>query len=240
MSTVPAPTQPRLAIRVPVAALWAVAAALVVAHILVVYAWFGDAIDEKATGLKYWHISIFDLDEEESFGTWFSAMILLLAGQLLLQHARLARAAPGRWVAWWTVLAVGFHVLSVDEVVGMHEYLNTLLGETSWTDVGIVGVAVVALAFLPFLVSLPARTRIWFVIAGLAYVGGAVGVERATEVYDTKEALNSLAYNLWNALEEGLEMAGVLLFITELVRMLASPARAADGEAPAVGNAEAE
>ena len=39
---------------------------------------------KDALGFEYWQIAIFDLDEEESFGTWFSAAILLFAALLLI------------------------------------------------------------------------------------------------------------------------------------------------------------
>ena len=45
-------------------------------------------------------------------------------------------------------------------------------------------------------------------VAGIIYVGGAVGVEH----YSGAD-LNSLRYNMLTALEEGLEMTGVILAI---------------------------
>ncbi len=60
---------PHFTTRVPVRALWVVAIALVALHVVAVTIWFGDLVDQEATGLRCWHISIFALDEEESFGT---------------------------------------------------------------------------------------------------------------------------------------------------------------------------
>ena len=40
---------------------------------------------------------------------------------------------------------------------------------------------------------------------------------RYTDWYEERELLDTLAYNLWNAVEEGLEMAGVVLFIHALL-----------------------
>jgi len=47
-----------------------------------------------------------------------------------------------------------------------------------------------------------------FVVAGLIYGGGAVGVEHYTD-----SEVNSLHYNMWTALEEGMEMYGVIVLI---------------------------
>jgi len=153
-----------------------------------------------------------DLDKEEGFGTWFSAAILLFTGQLLLLHAAAVRKSSDRWFPWWLVLGLGFVFLSVDEVAGMHEYLNTFLDETSdisgWTDVALGGMALVGLAFLPFLWALRRRTAALFVIAGCISPGGAVGVERWTG-----DDVDSLGYNMWTTLEEGMEMGGVIAMI---------------------------
>ncbi len=69
-------------------------------------------------------------------------------------------------------------------------------------------------------------------LGGILYLGGAIGVERATEVYTTKAELNSLPYHLWNGLEEGLEMAGILVFLGALVR--ATDAEEAGAAPPAL------
>ena len=46
-----------------------------------------------------------------------------------------------------------------------------------------------------------------------------MGVERALDVYAQADMLNSLPYNLWNTLEESMEMLGVVVFIDTLLRM---------------------
>jgi len=191
----------------------AIAGALIVLHVVAMRLYFNDDVSLPGSWrLRYWHIAMLDLDEEESFGTWFSAIILLLTGRLLLAHAATVRRAGARWYAWWLVLAIGFHFLSIDEVAGMHEYLNSVLEETStdsaWTDVALGGLGLVAVAYLPFLVGLRRRTAVLFVIAGLIYAGGAVGVERWTG-----DDVKSLSYNMWTTLEEGMEMVGVIVMI---------------------------
>jgi len=196
-------------------ALWlaAVAACLVVLHVAAMQIYYNPDLGfSEAEWLHFWHVSMFDLDNEDAFGTWFSAVTLIFTGQLLLLHAAAVRETEDRWYPWWFVLGLGFHVLSIDEVAGMHELLNTFLramDEPSvWTDVALAGIAVLACAYLPFLRALRQRTAWLFSIAGLIYLGGAVGVERWTG-----EDVNSLHYNMWTTVEEGLEMAGVIVMI---------------------------
>ena len=194
-----------------------IAAGLVLAHIVSVVVWYRDLLPIE----EWLYISFFDLDEEESLGTWFSALILFGAGQLALLQSRYAKHQAQGWYWCWLLLAIGFHILSLDEVAGFHEFVNTIVENTHWTTFGAIIVLVVAAAYLPFLLALPARTRWLFVLSGAIYVGGAVGVEWATLWYEENDQLNTLAYNLWNALEEGMEMGGVVLFIYALLDFIA-------------------
>jgi len=197
-----------------------VTALLSAAHVVAITAYFGGYVD-----CSYWQVSIFDLDAEQSLGTWFSAVLLLLAGRLLVEEHSRSRDAGCAQQRGWALLAVGFHLLSLDEVAGLHESLNTALETTSWTLFGAAGAALLLLVFAPFLGRLDGRTRAVFLVAGLIYLGGAIGVERSTDFYADTDQLHSLAYNLWNTLEETLEMAGVVLFIHALQRrqLLADP-----------------
>ncbi|TFH47101.1 MAG: hypothetical protein E4H01_08855 [Lysobacterales bacterium] len=195
----------------------AIAAVLVVLHIATAVALF-----YKALPFDDWrYASFFDLDWEPSLGTWYAAVILLIAGQLLLLQTLFTRRAGNAWWPWWLVLCLGFHGMSLDEVAGFHEYLNTMLSRVRWTTVGSAIALIVAVAYLPFLRALPARTCWLFVLAGAIFIGGAIGVESYTVRYELAKQLNTLPYNMWTALEEGMEMAGVILFIYALLDHMA-------------------
>ncbi len=190
-----------------------ITAVLVIVHVAAMQFIFNDDLGlSDRWGVDYWHLSIFDLDEEASFGTWFSVVILLIAGRLLVAQAKLLRAQADTSHVWWLVLGIGFHFLSIDEVVGMHELVNTLMEETPWTVLAFWIVALVGLSYLPFLWRYRWRTAGLFLLAGAIYVGGAVGVEHWTDA-----DVNSLHYNMWTTLEEGMEMAGVIVFIYALL-----------------------
>ncbi|MGA1199095.1 MAG: hypothetical protein ACO36I_21595, partial [Candidatus Latescibacterota bacterium] len=64
------------------------------------------------------------------------------------------------------------------------------------------------------------QTRWLFVISGAIFVGGAVGVEMSTDWYEDADLLNTLAYNLWTAVEEGMEMGSIVLFIHALLQYI--------------------
>ena len=202
------------------------AALLLLLHLVVMWLYFEDVLP----ALRWAEVSIFDLDTEESFGTWFSAVLLLIAGRLLWLQRGALRQRGERRVLGWTVLAVGFHVLSVDEVAGVHEYLNHMLKSHDagirWTAIGGPLAAVVGLAFVPWLLRLPARTRALFIVGGVLYLGGAVLVERWTDVYEDWGKLYTYEYHLWIALEEWLEMVGVIVFLRGLLEYMAGEADA--------------
>ena len=81
--------------------------------------------------------ALFDLDEEESFGTWFSAGLLFLVAGVALLCGRRARSVGQPSIAW-ALLGAGFLILSIDEVVGLHETANTVT-EFSWAIPGGMG-----------------------------------------------------------------------------------------------------
>ncbi len=199
--------------------LW-IAIGLTLAHVICMVGWYryGDMLPFD----DFLYISFFDLDEEESLGTWFSALILFFASALTLFQARFPLNKLRRWHFCWWLLGIGFCVLSIDEVAGFHEFVNTVVEGTHWTTFGAIVVLVTGLAFLPFMLKLPFRTMVLFLAAGSIYVGGAVGVEYATLWHEENRQLNTLGYNLWNALEEFMEMAGVILYIYALLAYIES------------------
>ena len=165
-------------------------------------------------GLNYYHLEIeerpwlvqqlFHLDEENNIPTWYSSFLLLNCAFVL--HVVSKKKMDHQ--AHWTFLSLGFLILAVDEVAGMHESLNTAI-DINWAIPGAILVAVVGVLFIPFLLSLERRLAILFVISGLLYVSGALGVELLSEDMDE----DSLEYGFATAVEEGMEMLGAWMFL---------------------------
>lgn len=159
---------------------------------------------------------LFDVDEEENFPTWYSSFALLFSAGLLYAIASQKRLQQDRFARHWLGLSVIFLAMSIDEIAGMHEALNTVT-EFPWTKPAAVVAAVVALIYLPFLIHLPKPTRIGFLLAGMLFAGGAIGVEHASDWYLEEQSMDSFGYSLLTGLEEGMEMFGVVLFINALL-----------------------
>ena len=183
------------------------------------------------------HDEVFGLVEltfvgnERNIPTLFSVLDLAFASLLLAVIAAITRKNRRPDFSKWVVLAVGFMYLAFDEALSLHERMSVpikkMVGEgalgfhhTYWAIPGLAGVIVVGLYYLRFLFRLPARTRILFVVAGVIFIGGAVGVEMLSgDFYDTHG--DTLGYSMVVTLEESLEIAGVIVFVYAILDYVA-------------------
>ena len=189
------------------------------------------ALDTRGVGFAYGLVPLMDLSYEGNIPTWYSSLLLFACACLLLLIGQLTSqdGQPYRW--HWRLLGLIFLYISIDEAVMIHESLNTPVR----TALGVGGVfyfawvvpfaAVLAglpLVYLKFLLSLPPRFRILFVIAGAVYVGGALGTELPISAWYEAYGGDNLVYGLLNLAQEGLEILGASLFCWTLIDYLAA------------------
>lgn len=174
-----------------------------------------------------------DLDAEGNLPTYFSAALLAATAAGLAAAAALARARG--WRAWpLAAPAAVAALLSVDELASLHEQmalLADLLGvdaglRFSWVVPGVVVAAVVGTGLLLVARGMAPRLRWRLVVAGAVYLLGALVVETLTGGMFRPappgglEPVQSTAYVLLNAVEEGLEMVGALLALRAVLMAL--------------------
>lgn len=175
----------------------------------------------------------FHLNFEGNLPAYFSSSLLLLAAMLLGVVTALEKNRASPQVFRWGVLCAGFLFMAMDEAVSLHEKLiwpvRGLIGSRdlgffyfSWVIPGIVLVSVLGLYFLRFLLHLPRRTRLQFLLAGTLYVSGALGLELIAGRHVEIHGMDNLTNSLLMAAEESLEMAGVIVFIKGLLEYLAT------------------
>ncbi|TCJ13385.1 multidrug transporter [Flaviaesturariibacter flavus] len=165
---------------------------------------------------------IFSLDGERNVPTAFNVFLLLFDAALLLLITR--QVARGKRLKGlpWLILTVGFVVMAMDEAWTLHEELigpirqrlgNKHLGVfyNAWIIPGIAVALLVGLSYIRFLAALPQRTRIGFIVSGIVYLSGALGME-ALDGYYLETHGKNFYYSLSTMLEEGLEMSGLILF----------------------------
>lgn len=175
-------------------------------------------------------VPLFDLNGERNVPAWGSASMLLLCALLLAAVAHSEGRGGGRDVTRWRVLSAIFLLMSVDEVVQIHEQtigpLRSLLGaggifHYAWSIAGLVFVLVFAVTYLPFVARLDAPTRRLFVVSGGLYVGGALGMEFVQGWHDGLYGVDGTTA-LLTTVEEVLEMSGVVVFVYALLSRLGS------------------
>ena len=184
-------------------------------------------VDEKVPRLI---IKLFDFNLEANLPTYFSSLILLINGILLaLIGARYRILAEKYW--HWIGLAAIFFFLALDEMIQIHEQLRApmeALLDTSglfyfaWFIPYIIITIIIGIAYFKFLMRLPKRILKFFIIAGVLFISGAVGMEAIGGMYSEQYGEETLAYYLMYTVEETLEMSGALVFLYALMLYISS------------------
>jgi hypothetical protein len=167
----------------------------------------------------------FDVDEEGNVPSLYSTLALVAAAVLLLAIARQERAEGGRFARRWTVMSAIFFYLAADEYLEFHEEIDVRLHlpgitEYSWVFVGMIAVAVFAVAYVPLLRSLTPFIRRMFLLSGATYAMGVIVMELIGGHYVDTWGHGSTAYAVCTGLEELFEMVGIVLFIYTLLTYL--------------------
>ncbi|MGH8019998.1 MAG: hypothetical protein ACREIA_17310 [Opitutaceae bacterium] len=175
-------------------------------------------------------IPLFHLDAEWTIPAFFSTMMLVAASALAAALACFARANGSRWRMRWAILSGGFFYMAVDESISLHETigdpihallpLKGTIFEYAWVVAAIPLVIVLAVYFLPMLWNMPKADRNRLILAGVVYLGGAIGAETLSGSTDVYIGNDTILYQLTVILEEGMEMAGLGLLIRTLILML--------------------
>ena len=178
---------------------------------------------------RFSDLRFFNLNAERTLGAWYTSSLLLMCALLLLVAALDVRRHRARHQALWFLLAVGFLFLSFDESAEFHETLNFLVPAEyrtgpflfAWVIFGAAGVGLLGLVYFRFLADLNPRTRLFFLLSGGIYVAGAVVMEMVGGEIATGLGQSHLLYIAAYCIEEGLEIAGVSLFLAALLDYLA-------------------
>jgi hypothetical protein len=176
-------------------------------------------------------MALVTLDGENNIPALFSTALLAGSALLLGFIGALERDRQARDARRWLLLSAGFVLMALDESLALHERLiDPVRGLLGGRDLGVLYFAwvlpAIALAgalglfFLPFLLRLPRRTAVAFAVAAAIYLGGAVGVELPEGLWRESHGHRNAVYHLLVSLEEGLEMAGIVLFIHALLEYL--------------------
>lgn len=178
---------------------------------------------ERAFGF----IPAFFLDNEGNVPAYVSSVLLGSAAVILGVIATAKHDVEDRYARHWTGLAVIFGLMSLDEMVSIHERLIGPLRAIlhvdgwlhfAWVVPGSLVVLLLAVVYFRFVLHLDAPFRVWFVGAGLIYVAGALGMELVGGQLAFLHGEDNFTYMLVVTIEETLELIGISLFLVGLVR----------------------
>jgi len=201
---------------------------LVTVLALLVAAGFCAEYARYVVGSKSALVDYFSLSEEQNVPTWWSSFLLLACSVVLWAIAATKPKTPGAFRRHWAVLAWIFCYMSLDELVEIHEWLNNLPALQNlhgpiyygWVIPAGFVVLVFAASYLRFLLHLPWETRVKVALAGVCYVGGALGVEILLGLWTDRHGELNFSWAMIDMGEEMLEMVGSSLFLYALIEYL--------------------
>lgn len=185
-----------------------------------------DSLPERTT-------TFFSLDEENNLPTWFSGILLFLVGAALAFAGLLKRIqGDGQQWQWFAIALIPFG-LSLDEVAQVHEAFSVPVREKlglggifyyAWVVPFFGLVAVLTLAFLPFVLRLPVRTlALLSVGAGMVFAGGML-LELIEAWWTAGHGLGGTVWFTLITIQESMELVGTVAALYAVLDYIAGQA----------------
>ena len=129
----------------------------------------------------YERVKMFDFDYEKNMPSLYSALAILLCACILWSIAVVKRRELASFHWHWSILAIIFTYLGVDEALALHEEVGDFVEDLdlfdaegflyfAWVVPYAMLMIVFVLSYLKFLLSLPRQTAILFVLAGAIFL----------------------------------------------------------------------
>lgn len=176
-------------------------------------------------GTSY-YVAFLGVSGEGKLPTFYSGLTLLAAAALLGLIWLHERRQHGAFRWHWAALALIFVLLAMDEMLSIHEMTTDVIRSRldiragwlyhAWVIPAGVVLGLLSVAFVRFVMRLPARTRKYLLLAGAVYVSGAVLLEMAGGAYASVRGYD-LAYGAIASVEEVLEMTGIVVLLYGLM-----------------------
>ena len=171
-------------------------------------------------------VHIFNLDEEYNIPSCFESGTLLFCSMLLFIIAINKRKSNDRFRFHWSLLAIIFFLMSLDELMSFHENIGghvRVMFHTggflyfAWVLPAIIFLIILAFIYFKFIFALSAKYRNLFIIGGVIYVIGALGFEMLGGEIRKLYMEKSFNYAVMTNIEEVFEMTGILIFTYALL-----------------------
>lgn len=172
-------------------------------------------------------VSMFDLNTESNIPTWFSSMTLFIGGLLFFSLAHFDEIDRTKWLVLGGILTY----ISMDEASRLHERLDPIVREHlgisegifyfGWVVVAVPVILLFALIFARFFFRIDKSVRYIFLLAGIVYISGGLGMEMISGLYMSEHGIADKTYALLSLLEESLEISGAIILIYAQTKLLA-------------------
>lgn len=180
-------------------------------------------------------VKIFWLDTEGNLPTLYQTFALLICAGLLALISSITVSEKESYIVHWKIMAVLFFYLGVDEGAHIHEVvmdifeqelMGILLVQNKTAIMVIVYflvfliIIVFVFSYMRFLLHLPRFSRRLFILSGIIYVGGALGLEIIGQFFAIIHSKREPIYGGLATVEEFMEMIGIAIFIYALLNYL--------------------
>lgn len=175
-------------------------------------------------------ITLTNFNSEKNIPTLYSSFALIIVSILLSFIASLHKRLGSSYLPWLG-LGIIFLFLSIDEVSGIHERFNAPVRELmsvsgflfhAWIIPYGIALTGFVIIYSKFLISLPKKIMILFIVSGATFVTGAIGLEMLGSKHVSLYGKETLVYSFLYTCEEFLEMLGIVIFIYTLLLYIAS------------------
>ncbi|MGV3734045.1 MAG: hypothetical protein ACO1N6_11680 [Microcella sp.] len=177
-------------------------------------------------------LRILSIGAESGLATWFTLLMMLSTALVAVLIGVAERAAGAPRSGYWFGVAAVMLLASLDEQIQLHEMwvepFRALFSITTgpfllaWVIPALIVAALVALIFVPWVVRLPARTRLWAIAAVALWIAGAAGMEMVdSATFEWRQAMDPVRAHWVSAIiyttEEAMEMLGVAVLLHTLL-----------------------
>ena len=172
-------------------------------------------------------------DAEHCLPSWFESLLMAAAALLLAFCAMASRTRDPLNRRHWAFLAAIFLYMSLDEAIAIHEVTMAPLRQAlhvsgylyfAWIVVAAPLLLLLACSFVPFLLRLPRRTALGFVMSGSLFVFAAVVLESVGGHLVETLGWHSAWYIVVASSEESLEIVAMAMFVGQLLRVVSGHA----------------
>ena len=203
--------------------IWTVLALAVTNLIAQILRWKGKAADISR---------FFDGNQKVNIPTGYKVFMLVASALTVLAIARAARNANDPWAGRWYFLAAVVGLLAFDETAYVHQSLSDFLDKHfqseslphfKWVIVYLPAAAIIIAGLWRFVRSLSPRTKRWFAIGALLFIGGSGGLELVKGKLADNSDINTSGQFLTAAgISDTLEEIGLAIFLLGGLRELST------------------